>query len=158
MIIIKKIKHTDKEAILFVHKQSIYGICRDYYTEEEIEAWTASLTPEIFDEGIKNQDNVGVAAVDSNKVVGYCFFNVPDKELKALYLLPGYIKQGVGKMLLFQLEEIAKEKNITKLVLKSTINAVGFYQRFGYKKIKEDKFFINENISLDCIYMEKKLI
>ena len=157
MIDIRKIKATDKETILSIHKQSVYGICKKCYTEKEMEAWTNNFTPEMFDKGIKDQNNIGVVAQDLNKVVGYGFFNAVDKELKALYLLPEYIKQGVGKKILLRLEEMAKEKNINKLTLKSTINAVNFYQSFGYKKIKEDKFPINEKIFLDCVSMEKEL-
>lgn len=61
-IIIRNINSDDKDAVLYIHKQSIYKTCKDYYTEKEMKIWTDSLTPKIFDKGIKDKNNIGLAA------------------------------------------------------------------------------------------------
>ncbi len=157
MITIRNIQKADKKAILSIHKQAIYGICKDYYTEKEMKAWTDRLTPSLFDEGIKDDNNIGVVAVESAIIVGYGFFNLRDRELRALYVLPQFTNKGAGKLIMARLENIALKTNVKKLTLQSTINAVGFYQKLGYQIIKAERHSINEEVSIDCVLMERLL-
>lgn len=157
MITIRNIQATDKDAVLSIHKQSIYGICKDHYTEKEMKAWTDRLTPSLFNEGIKDENNIGVVAVESAIVIGYGFFNLRDRELRALYVLPQFTCKGVGKLIMARLEDMALKKNIKKLTLQSTINAVGFYQKLGYQIIKTDRHPINEEVFISCVLMERIL-
>lgn len=149
---------SDRDAIISIHKQSIYGLCSEHYTEEEMKAWTERLTPALFDEGMKDLNNIGLVAADGNTVIGYGFFNVKDRELRALYVLPRRASQGVGKRIMARLEELSREKNINKLVLQSTINAVGFYRSLGYREIQTERHTVSENISVACVRMEKDLV
>jgi len=157
IITIRDMAAADRDAAIFIHRQSIFGICKDHYAEQEMKAWTDRLTPELFDEGIKDENNVGVAAVAENIVIGYGFFNVSDRELRALYVLPQYAGQGAGRLIMARLEEMAQGKNIRRLSLQSTVNAVEFYQKLGYQKIKTEMHQINDEVSIACVHMEKNL-
>ncbi len=157
MIVIRDMKADDRDAVISIHKLSIFSLCRDYYTEQEMKAWTARLTPELFDEGMKDENNVGVVADASTFVIGYGFFSVSDRELRALYVLPEYKGRGVGRLIMARLEDMAREKSISRLSLQSTINAVDFYEKYGYQAIKTEKHLINDEISVACVRMEKDL-
>jgi putative acetyltransferase len=150
-------KADDRDAVISIHKLSIFSLCRDYYTEQEMKAWTDRLTPELFDEGMKDENNFGVVAVAANIVIGYGFFNVSDRELRALYVLPQYAGQGAGRLIMFQLESLAREKGIGRMTLQSTGNAVGFYKKLGYQEIKTERHQINVEVSIACVRMEKDL-
>lgn len=157
MTSIRSLRTTDKKAVIAIHRRSIYGLCKDYYSHKEMDAWTARLTPQLFDEGMKDENNIGVVAVDSAIVVGYGFINVKDREVRALYVLPGYAKQGAGRVIMGRLEELAREKKIESLKVQSTLNAVGFYRKAGYRETGREKHRINADVSIACVRMEKKL-
>ena len=113
------------------------------------------MTPRLFDEGIKDKNNIGVVAVDGNTVIGYGFFSLKEKEVRALYVLPRYTSKGAGKLIMARLEELSREQNIDRLTLQSTINAVGFYRSLGYREIKTERHPVSEDISVTCVRMEK---
>jgi putative acetyltransferase len=147
----------DRDAVLSIHRQSIFGLCKDHYTVQEMKAWTDRLTPELFDEGMKDENNVGIVAMASDAIIGYGFFNVDAQELRAVYVLPRYVNRGAGGLIMARLEDMARENKIKRLSLQSTVNAVGFYDRLGYQEIKTETHQINEEVSIACVRMEKDL-
>jgi ubiquinone/menaquinone biosynthesis C-methylase UbiE/GNAT superfamily N-acetyltransferase len=157
IITIRNMAAADRDAVISIHRQSIFGMCKDHYAVQEMKAWTDRLTPELFDEGMKDENNVGVVAVAANIVIGYGFFSVSDRELRALYVLPQYAGQGAGRLIMFRLEDMAREKGLRRLSLQSTVNAVEFYQKLGYQKIKAEMHQINDEVSIACVRMEKNL-
>jgi GNAT superfamily N-acetyltransferase len=54
--------------------------------------------------------------------------------IKKVYVLPEYQGKGVGRSLLENLEQLAKDKGFCECELNSTINALNFYKRFGYQE------------------------
>jgi ribosomal protein S18 acetylase RimI-like enzyme len=70
--------------------------------------------------------------------VGRVHFN-SDKEAQIRYMAvdENWQGKGLGKMVLNYLEEKVKEKGAESIVLNARENAVRFYERNGYKIIKE---------------------
>jgi putative acetyltransferase len=155
MIIIRGMRASDRDVVISLHKQSIFGLCRDHYNEQEMKAWTDRLTPELFDEGIKDENNIAIAAIDGTVMIGYGFFNVQKRELFALYVLPRFTNRGAGRLIMARLEDLAREKNLESLSLQATANAVGFYKKLGYQEIKAEMHRINDMVSIACIRMKK---
>ncbi len=151
-------KASDRNAVISTHKESIYGICKSHYSRKQMDAWTSRLTSELFDAGLHDENNLGVVAIDSAKVIGYGFFNAIDREVRAVYVLPANINRGAGRLILDKLEELAREKGIENLSLQSTLNAVGFYKKQGYREIGTEKHCIDDSVSLACVRLEKNLI
>lgn len=147
----------DVDAIIDVHKKSIYALCKDFYTVEQIEIWTSMFNSKIFNEGMKNPNNIGLVAVKDDKIVGYGFFNNQDKEVKGIYLIPDVAHKGVGYKILSKLESIAKEYGLDEFVLNSTLNAVAFYEKCGFRKICDELFELTDDCTLPCVHMNKKL-
>lgn len=59
-------------------------------------------------------------------------------ELKRVYVRKANRKNGIGKMLVNELEERAKEKGYTKLILetgKPLVEAIGLYKKMGFEII-----------------------
>ncbi|MFO8069068.1 MAG: GNAT family N-acetyltransferase [Alkalibacterium sp.] len=54
-------------------------------------------------------------------------------KIQRVAVLAAYRKQGLGKLLLEQIEKIAKEQlNASRLVLDSQDHAISFYEKIGY--------------------------
>lgn len=153
----RNMEPNDVDSIINVHKESIYGLCEDFYSEEQMRVWTELFNYKIYNEGIKDPANMGVVALDNGKIIGYGFINLKDKEVKGMYLLPKVARNGVGRMMLSRLEVMAREHGLDKLVLNSTLNAVPFYEKRGYVKVRDEIFELTGNCALPCVYMRKDI-
>jgi len=146
----------DINEIIAVHKKSVYGLCSEFYSQEDMTIWTDLFSHKFSDEGIKDANNVGIVAIDNNKIIGYGFINLNDKEVKGVYLIPEFTNKGIGKMILSKLESIAQEHKLDELTLDSTLNAVHFYGKCGYKRIRNELFQLTDNCKIPCVHMIKK--
>lgn len=54
-------------------------------------------------------------------------------KLERICLLAPYRKYGLGKVIIQTLEQLAREKGMTKAKLHGQTHAEGFYQKLGYK-------------------------
>ncbi len=115
-------------------------------------------------------------ALIRNKKVGLLIYNVMDKECEIISLNSMKANRGIGKALLKAVEEIAQDKECTRLFLITTndnLNALGFYQKNGFsicsiypnaiensRLLKPEIPYLGENgISIrDEIELEKILI
>lgn len=71
-------------------------------------------------------------------------FNQNTLELERIYILDQFQGQQIGKHMLFKTIEIAKEKQVSFLwlgVWEKNIDAIRFYERYGFKKF--DTHFYN---------------
>lgn len=62
-------------------------------------------------------------------------------------------KQGLGRRLLLELEQIGHKQHCTLSHIHGEKQAIGFYQKLGYKVVSDE--FIEDGII--CVILEKKL-
>lgn len=74
-------------------------------------------------------------------------------KLERICILEPYRKFGLGKIIIFQLEEIAKEKGISEVKLHGQTQAEGFYKKLGYRT--SSNIFMEDGIP--HILMQKEL-
>lgn len=78
-------------------------------------------------------------------------------EIKRMYVLPQYRRQGLATQILYHLEEIAYQKGYRFSVLetgKEMLDNIMFYEKCGYHIIDNYGDFINDDV---CICMMKDL-
>jgi len=63
--------------------------------------------------------------------------NKESMQIRYMAVSASYENQGVGKALLFSLEDAAEENMIKNIMLHARKSAVGFYQKYNYKIIAE---------------------
>ncbi len=155
MVIIRTAGLKDREAALRVRASAIRGICKSHYSKQEIKVWnevarrkSAEPVPESY---------IVLVAEKGNEVVGLAMLDVDKKEVTSLYVHTEYGGEGIGSSLLRKLEDAAIGKGINSLQLRSTLNAVSFYEEAGYETKEKIKFLLTEEVQLDCVYMEKEL-
>jgi putative acetyltransferase len=155
MVIIRRASMKDRKAVLKVHASSIRGICKSHYSEEEIKVWlevarskSAKPIPDSY---------IVLVAEEGREVVGFAMLDVDKKEVTSLYVHAEHGSQGIGSSLLNKLEDEAREKGINSLQLRSTLNALSFYEEAGYEAKETIKFSLTAEMQLDCVYMEKEL-
>jgi len=147
---------TDTEIIARVHRASIEGLCREAYSAEDIAGWTALLEPEIYDNAI--QEKIMLVAEDGGEIRGMGILDLKDGEVHAVYVHPDAAGQGLGQKILAELEKRALGNGVERLILSSTLNAVGFYKKHGYREEGRTVYQLSNGVKLDCVRMHKILI
>ena len=159
---IRKATPDDTFEIWSAHVKSIREICSQFYSPAQIEKWSGfSFKHEHW---IHEMLNNCVYVIEIEKKVegfGHLIFSTMGKSLTAeiagLYFSPKAKGRGAGKELMEILEREAQVKEINKIVLCSTKNAKGFYEKMGFEAKSAEKFIQIRGINLETYPMEKYL-
>ena len=83
-------------------------------------------------------------------------------EVYGVYIAPEYRGKGLGKMLMDEVEKLAKEHGITRLWLDVVVTqkpAIGLYRKLGFREIgRTEKSLKTNGEYYDKLLMEKLLI
>jgi GNAT superfamily N-acetyltransferase len=111
---------------------------RKDYSPEYIERIIQGYSPEFFIEQAK--ETHFYAAVDCCKIIGCggvtMYHGSTDQSyLLAVFVLPEYQGQGIGKLIVEALEEDEYSIRARRIELSSSITASGFYRQLGYESV-----------------------
>ena len=153
MLNIRRARQEDQEAIWRVHGRAIRETCASHYPPEVIEIWAGRLRSEKYAEAIDRYEFF--VAEEEGVIVGYGELGQEDGEIQGLYVSPG--GKGVGWKLLRTLEERARAYGLKSLRLTSSLNAVSFYERAGFKAVEELTETIGPGVERASVRMFKEL-
>lgn len=98
------------------------------------------------------------------RAVGYCSYALTDDpgemKLEQLYLLPELQGKGLGRLMLRHVEEQARARGRSMLMLqtnKRNAGAIAFYRKAGFTVREEAVFDIGNGFVMDDYVMEKVL-
>ena len=154
-IIIRIAQPKDIEEICQIQHSSVHALKGRLYTIEILNAWAERMIPEVVQKGMETPEMRGFVAELNGKVVGFALLH--DSSVRAIYVHPDFQKKGIGSRLLAHLEEEASSKGLHSLQLESSLNARSFYESHGYRVIKETKFSLSEELSMDSLEMVKDI-
>ena len=146
---------SDRPGIHAVHVRAIRETCSRSYSAEQISSWAGLLSPDSYT-GVL-QKRVMVVATDGAMVVAFGQLNPDTGEVDAVYVLPERQGEGIGHMVLSDLERRARERGLTTLELSATLNAADFYERAGYVRQRIAVHQLPTGVELQCIRMSKRL-
>jgi GNAT superfamily N-acetyltransferase len=118
------------------------------YTDEVIERVERSFSPSAVLQLIGKR-TVFVATVGS-RVVGTA--SLDGSVVRTVFVAPDAQTQGIGKLLMAEVERTARQQNIPSLTVPSSITAEPFYARLGFKAVR-DSYYGDER----TIIMERSL-
>jgi GNAT superfamily N-acetyltransferase len=111
------------------------------FTQEELES---------------EKDSMLIAAFEDDDILGCCML-VEEKEdklrLRQMAVLHDLQGKGIGRALMNFAENLARDRGYKKLCMHARKNAVGFYEKMGYKVLGDE--FIE--ITIPHLVMEKNL-
>lgn len=104
----------------------------------------------------KEKDNLMMAAYEDDKILGCCMLveEAPQMvRLRQMAVLNDLQGKGVGKALIQFAENLARDHGYRKITMHARKNAVGFYEKMGYK-VQGQEF---EEVTIPHVVMEKDL-
>jgi ribosomal protein S18 acetylase RimI-like enzyme len=112
-----------------------------HFTEEELE---------------KEKDHLLVAAYEDDHILGCCMLVEEDPQtvrLRQMAVINDLQGKGVGSALMTFAENLARDRGYRRITMHARKNALGFYEKMGYRQIGEEF----EEITIPHYVMEKQL-
>lgn len=130
------------------------------YDENQIHAWikpwfepdTATRDGRTFADKIVEQ--YFIVAVINNIIAGFASLE-DNGYLDFMYVHKDFQRHGVAKKLLNELESYAREKNIKEVNAIVSKTALGFFEKHGWIKIREDVVEVRGATFVDNIMIKK---
>ena len=99
----------------------------------------------VIERGLKSENQIYICATDGGKVIGYCSLTIKNNlwmsanlgNVDELVVDSDYRNRGIGKMLMNEIQNIAKENDCKRLELDSAFHrtvAHDFYSNLGFEK------------------------
>ena len=78
-------------------------------------------------------------------------------EIRRMFVAPDVQKRGLGRRLLAALEQKARESGLHEVELHASLVARPFYERMGFRVVKEGCVPLENGQRIDCFVMTKEL-
>lgn len=130
---------------------TVHTINAKDYSPEQLNVWaTDKIDLEVWNKSLS--EHYTVVAIENNLIVG---FGDIDKSgyLDRLYVHKDYQRQGIATAICDKLEQSVK---VNKIITHSSITAKPFFEKRGFKIIKEQQV-IRKEIALSNYVMEKRI-
>jgi GNAT superfamily N-acetyltransferase len=128
MEIIQYTKEYFDEVFEVIHK-TIEKIYPKYYTRKAVDFFHEHHSKENM--RIKLPQEYVLISFENNKLIGTGI--LVKNEISRFFILPEYQNKGYGKKILIELENKVDKKLYNKITLASSLGAVNFYRKNGYK-------------------------
>src|SRR5262245_35504900 len=119
----------DGQSVFDVTWLSVNALAKTHYSAEQIAGWMGERTPAFYEDLIDKGRMV--VAERSGSIVG--FVDAEPGKLTRLFIVPSATGSGLGRRLLHIGIEHARRGYDGLIKIEATLNAVGFYERHGFK-------------------------
>jgi putative acetyltransferase len=151
----------DAPAVFALPVASIRTLGPQGYDPDQVRAWARKdHGPEGYP--IDEEGHHFVVAEREGEVAGFGDL-VPDSEevdaeadIRAVYVHPEHAGRGVGSAILAELEGYARGTGVDSIGITASLNAVGFYERAGYERLREASYDTG-GTELDVVVFRKGL-
>lgn len=147
----------EAEWLWEIRNQAIRYGCKESYSETVIHNWTPDEMPEGYRRAVENNPFFVVDEA-SGQPVATGYLDLVAGSVEAIFTLPDFSGQGLAGRIMTAIKQEARERGMTELTLSATPNAVTFYQRQGFRIVKESLYpSAMAKTSLRCVEMSLTL-
>ncbi|HBR2037323.1 TPA: GNAT family N-acetyltransferase [Klebsiella quasipneumoniae subsp. quasipneumoniae] len=129
----------DAEECWNIRNQAIRYGCKNSYDDAVIAAWTPEKMPESYRNVIVANPFFVVDAPDG-RLVATGFLDLSSGSVEAVFTIPQYTGKGLGSQIIEAIKSEARERGFKQLTLSSTPNAQPFYEKHGFKLLRESMY------------------
>lgn len=153
---IRRAVPADATAIWAIHTRAIRETASSHYPPQSVAAWSGRMTPESYVEPIEARV-VLVAEEDDGRLSGFAQLHPVEGVVEACYVDPDFARAGVGRALMAALEDAARARGRSALLLHASTNAIAFYRALGWTREADARQELAPGAWLDCAIMTKRL-
>ncbi|WP_338635447.1 GNAT family N-acetyltransferase [Erwinia persicina] len=140
-----------------IRNQAIRYGCKNSYDDAVIAAWTPEKMPESY-RNVIVANPFFVVDVTDGCLGATGFLDLSSGSVEAVFTLPQYTGKGVGSQIIEAIKSEARERGFEQLTLSSTPNAQPFYEKHGFKFLRESMYSSAlAQAELRCMEMSIKL-
>jgi putative acetyltransferase len=149
----------DALAFLKVHHAAVRGLAVKDYAAHVIDDWAPiPIRKADVQRFLENLDSeIRLVAERDGAIVGVGALVLGSCELRACYVDPAAIRQGVGSAIVSRIECIARDHGLAHLNLDSSVTAEPFYSALGYIVRERDEHIRASGVRMPCVRMHKAL-
>jgi putative acetyltransferase len=129
--------------------------CATHYPPAVIATWCAAPPPASMP--LLLRAGGGVVIEEEGQAVGYAVLDADSGEVDAVFVEPAWHGQGIGQALLLAMEALARDNGLDRLFLSASLNAVPFYERAGFRALRERMVPHRSGIPIRSVLMHKRL-
>ena len=169
---LEKGKIEDSERIYQIHTSAIKQLCSSHYGEKEISTWAGKQKRETYIPFLERGDII--VAKKNGIVVGFIHHILHNKEtntsesclkecsdnkleIKGLFIDPSFARNGLGRLLIKEVETIAMKKDVGIMSVSASLNSLPFYQKMGFEEVERKSHQITCQCLVECVTMVKPL-
>src|SRR5476649_1183503 len=130
---------TEAEICWNIRNQAIRHGCKNCYENMIIEAWTPETMPESYRKIITVNPFFVVEGPETRPVASG-FLDLSLGSVEAIFTLPDYTGKGLASFILDAIKVEARNRGFKQLTLSSTPNAQSFYEKHGFKLLRENLY------------------
>jgi putative acetyltransferase len=153
-MILRKFCSGDVKSITTLFYQTVHSVNIKDYSIEQCNVWAPNTDTQQSWVARLDQAICYVAEIHS-KIVGFGSLTLSG-HLDMLYVNADYVKRGIGKSILKQLESDAKKLGLNEITTESSITAKPFFEKNGYTII-ETRNKIHADMTFLVYIMSKKI-
>lgn len=149
----------DSDALTFLEilNSSIREVASDDYPPEVIESWAIPIDEKSLASYANNSEGeLRILAELDGQAVGLGATVILNNELRACYVAPRGLRQGVGSSIVQELERMAKAEGLTYFQLNGTITAEPFYHALGYSSLGRIEQPTRGGLPMAAVRMKKE--
>lgn len=131
---IRGYEEKDLNSIIKLFYDTVHFINIKDYTQEQVNVWA----PENIDKNLWNKSllkHYSIVFEDNGIIKGFCDCD-NEGYIDRLYVHKDFQNQGIGKKLIENVEEYILKKGVYKLYSHVSITAIPFFEKRGYKVVK----------------------
>lgn len=148
----------DGAALWHVHTQAIRVTSPSHYDSAQIEAWAGRLRADYYQPDPEDGTFL-VAEAEDGGIIGFGELNMAAGEIEAVFVSPEHGRCGVGGQILQALEDLARHRGLSAIVLDASLNAVEFYEKAGYRQTEATVQLYGKNaVAVPGVLMTKSLV
>ena len=154
MFDIRRATVNDAQTAFDIRRLAIRHQCIGAYTEQQMLDWTKGTAEDGYDTLMAKHFYL---VCTEGEPVATGMLDLEQHEIGAIFIRPDFMQRGLGKRVLFFLEDLARELGLAEVCLDATLNAVDFYRRCGYIGEGSAIYQSPSGLQLACVPMVKKL-
>jgi putative acetyltransferase len=158
-VVLRPYEDSDREAVVALRALAFSVLAANAYSPEQLAASRAHAAAPAFADELR-RINLMLAVDRSGGVLGAAGWSAHEGEpmtarIRKVFVHPERAQQGLGTTLVLDAERRAAAAGYAQFAVRSSLNAVSFYRRLGYRSVESQSVPRPGDVRLPVTLMRK---